>query len=256
MTTKSYAKVNIFLKITGTRGEYHTILSRFVKVDDLYDNITFKKKSLKDNQFTIDGEFSCKTNKNSIYKAYRALLKKSKKVESFFKEYKVVVDKNIPEFAGLGGGSSNAASFLELTNRVLDLNLSLKTLADIGSLVGSDVPFFIYNYQSANVSGVGEVVEPFYEEPIRFEIFTPQIKCDTAKVYKRFNKLYLDRVDQSHTKELLNMDSKEIVKNFNADELNDLLAPSITLYSELQEYNRDGWFFSGSGSTFFRIIDG
>jgi len=64
------------------------------------------------------------------------------------------VDKRIAEGAGLGGGSSNSASFLLLLNRVCGLNIDLDRLADIGSRVGADVPFFIYGYRVANVKGL------------------------------------------------------------------------------------------------------
>ncbi|MDT8339817.1 MAG: 4-(cytidine 5'-diphospho)-2-C-methyl-D-erythritol kinase, partial [Sulfurimonas sp.] len=70
---KAYAKVNIFLKIIGKRGNYHEIISRFMRVDSLYDELSFAPKQ-KSGEFEIVGEFSCDTKQNTIYKAYRALL--------------------------------------------------------------------------------------------------------------------------------------------------------------------------------------
>jgi len=127
MTKKAYAKVNIFLKIVGTSQNYHKIVSRFMLMKNLYDTISFEKKDKRDDEFILLGDFGCKKEQNTIYKAYMAL--KNEKVETFFKEHKVVVKKNIPEFAGLGGGSSDAAAFLNLTNEVLNLNLSLDNLS-------------------------------------------------------------------------------------------------------------------------------
>ena len=69
---KAYAKVNIFLKITGKRGDYHEILSRFVLVNNLYDTLTFVAK--KSDGFVVEGAFNCETKQNTIYKAYVALL--------------------------------------------------------------------------------------------------------------------------------------------------------------------------------------
>ena len=56
---KAYAKVNIFLKITGTRGSYHEIISRFMVVNSLYDELCFEPKD--EEEFKIIGDFSCKT---------------------------------------------------------------------------------------------------------------------------------------------------------------------------------------------------
>ena len=253
MTTLAFAKVNIFLKITGTRGSYHELSSRFMRVNNLCDKLGFEKKDEK-KEFVIEGKFGCKLEQNSIYKAYKLLLQetRSTKLENFFHSYKVKVEKNIPEFAGLGGGSSDAASFLRLTNRVLNLNLSDDLLAKIGAKIGADVPFFIYNYESANVSGIGEIVKPFDEEPFEIETFTPDIKCDTKEVYQHFRKEYLLGVDKDLADRLSKLKSKDILEHFEPKELNDLFVSALDLYPKLKDYSKEGWFFSGSGSTFFK----
>jgi len=185
---KAHAKVNIFLKITGHKENYHTILSRFVQVKDLYDTITFVPCECK--TFTIEGCDGIALESNTIYKAYKALNDHTGDLDilNFFYEHKVVVTKRIPTQAGLGGGSSDAAAFMRLTKEVCNLMISTKELAKVGSTVGADLPFFIYNYPSANVSGFGEVVEAFEEEPLALELYTPDIGCDTALVYETFKK--------------------------------------------------------------------
>lgn len=142
---KAYAKVNIFLKITGMRGDYHEIVSRFMRVDSLYDELSFVAKQ-EDEGFKIIGEFSCTTEQNTIYKAYLALLKILDKesadlLKNLMSRYGVKVDKRIPAFAGLGGGSSDGATFLKMCNEVLHLGLSQNELAAAGVKVGADVPF-------------------------------------------------------------------------------------------------------------------
>ena len=181
MTKKSYAKVNIFLKIVGLRDNYHLIASRFVRVKNLFDTISFIKKDV--DNFSIEGNFSCILEKNTVYKAYKEL-EKFDEVKEFFKKNIVKIDKNIPEFAGLGGGSSNCATFLNMVNQACNLNLSKEELAKIGSNIGADVPFFVYEFDSANVSGIGEIVEEFNEESLNIEVITPKIPCDTTKIYK------------------------------------------------------------------------
>jgi len=249
MRKKSFAKVNIFLKIVGTRDNFHLLASRFVKVKSLYDTIFFEKKSLPSDEFVLEGKFGCETKKNTIYKIYKEL-EKFQEVKKFFKTYKVVVEKNIPEFAGLGGGSSNCATFLNLCDEVCSLNLPIEEKIKIGKSVGSDVAFFIYEYDSANVFGVGEIVEEFKEEVPDIKTFTPPIECSTPAVYKEFRENFLN-FDKELADKLLKLNSKEILKNYKKEELNDLFLPALKLYPKLKDYIKENYFFSGSGSTLF-----
>lgn len=257
---KSYAKVNITLKITKKRGNYHEIFSRFVKVPSLFDEISFvpKLESSKfsfENHFGIIGNFDCDVKDNTIYKAYKAILEytNSKKLEDFFTKHSVKVEKSIPAFAGLGGGSSNAATFLKMCNRELKLNLTLDELAKIGASVGADVAFFVYDYNSANVRGIGEIVEEFREESLDFDIYTPDVKISTPKVYQEFRKNFYKELKKEEEVELSTMDSVDMLKLYTRESANDLYAPAIALYRELKQYEKDGYFFSGSGSSYFKI---
>jgi len=252
------AKVNIFLKITGLKEHengqmYHTLLSRFMRVDDLYDTIAFVPGEFE--HFTIEGCDGVERTSNTIYKAFVAL---NNHIENplllhFFHHHKVVVTKRIPSQAGLGGGSSDAAAFMRLCNEVCNLKIPLDTLAKLGSTIGADLPFFIYNYPSANVSGFGEIVEPFEEETLPLELFTPDIGCDTAVVYKTFKTHLLNNItpcsftgwERYKSQELLDLIGDPVM-------LNDLYAAARIAYPELEEVAPDGWFFSGSGSTFFK----
>jgi len=250
---KAYAKVNIFLKITGTRGNYHEIISRFVLVKSLYDELCFEVKS--SDEFKIIGDFSCTTEQNTIYKAYKALLNytKSASLENLMKKYAIKVSKNIPAFAGLGGGSSDAATYLKMCNDSLDLGLSLNELAKLGLEVGADVPFFIYGYKSANVSGIGEIVQEFEEESLAYEVFTPKVEISTPQVYKSYRENFFNPISDLVVNELKQKRSIEILQTMDADEANDLFKPAFLEYSELKKHYKHGYFFSGSGSSFFKI---
>ncbi len=253
MKITAHAKVNIFLKITGHKNGYHTLLSRFMRVESLYDTITLVPKHC--DSFTIEGCDGVPTASNTIYKAYKVLLEYtgSKILETFFKSHKVTVEKRIPSQAGLGGGSSDAAAFMRLVNEVCGLKLSVEALAELGSRIGADLPFFIHNYPSANVSGFGEIVEPFDETPLHMELYTPDIGCDTAVVYKTFKEHFLNDItpcsfmgwEKYKSSELLELIGDPVM-------LNDLYAAALVAYPELESVAPDGWFFSGSGSTFFR----
>lgn len=247
------AKVNIFLKITGKRDDYHTILSRFMRIDDLYDTLSFVPKE--NDSFEIHGEFSCTLEQNTIYKAYRALLETtaSEALERLMKSHAVKVEKKIPAFAGLGGGSSDAATYLKMCNEVLHLGLTTAELARIGAKVGADVPFFVYGYASANVSGIGEIVEPFNEEPLPLQIVTPDVEISTPAVYKTFRESFYKELSEEEAKTLEKMPSYEVLETYGVNTANDLFEPAIALYPQLKQYFKHGWFFSGSGSSFFSL---
>lgn len=250
---KAYAKVNIFLKITGKRGVYHEIVSRFMKVEDLYDELSFTPKEFE--YFEIVGNFSCETRQNTIYKAYEALLEytKSESLKNLMIKYAVNVKKNIPAFAGLGGGSSDAATYLKMCNSALHLGLSLNELASIGIKVGADVPFFIYGYDSANVSGIGEIVEEFEEPLLNFDVYTPNIEISTPKVYISYRDNFYDPINDDEVRELKSLTSLEILNKFTPQEANDLFLPALKEYKQLKKQHKSGYYFSGSGSSFFKV---
>lgn len=250
---KAYAKVNIFLKITGMRQQYHEIISRFMKIDSLYDELSFIPKE--SSKFEINGNFTCKIQDNTIYKAYIVLKKatNSDALTRLLATHAVHVKKNIPTFAGLGGGSSNAATFLRMCNEVLRLGLSKKELANLGLQVGADVPFFIYDYNSANVSGIGERVQKFDEETLPLTIITPDIKISTQKVYEQYRKKFYNPVDKLFVKKLLDMKSIDILNELDINTANDLFKPAVSLYPNLEKWYKHKYFFSGSGSSFFYL---
>ena len=254
MKRKAFAKVNIFLKITGTRENYHTLASRFVRVDRLHDTLEFIPN--KSDGFLVEGDFDCTIEQNTIYKAYKALLEQtqSKELEEFFHTNGVGVEKKIPAYAGLGGGSSDAATFLKMCNEALELGLDSKELVKIGMQVGADVPFFLYDYKSANVRGVGEIVEEFKEESMQIETYTPKIEISTPAVYKEYRKSFFAPISKEEEQNWLKMPSLEVFQTNNPKTANDLFAPALKLYPQLAKHAKDGWFFSGSGSSFFRLV--
>lgn len=249
---KSYAKVNIFLKIAGKRDGYHELVSRFVRVKDLYDTVTFEPNN-ETNEFNLMGDFGCQTEQNTIYKAFLALRNNCPKIDAYFRVYSIKVEKNIPECAGLGGGSSNAAAFLILANNVFDLNYSKDRLARIGLKVGADVPFFIYEYDSANVTGIGEKVVEFDEKEVEIETFTPNVKCNTGQIFTTFRDKFYKEISDEEAQRLLSKNSIDILSELDISEANDLYQSALENSIELKEYAKPDWFFSGSGSSFFRL---
>ncbi|MDR2639566.1 MAG: 4-(cytidine 5'-diphospho)-2-C-methyl-D-erythritol kinase [Helicobacteraceae bacterium] len=258
MPSKIYdapAKLNIFLKLTGRRDDgYHLIASRFVRYGALSDKLWFER-ALADG-FDVTGDFNCPLENNTIYRAYTILsrLHPSKALFAFAGAHKVVVYKSVPSGAGLGGASSDSATFLMMINEEADLKLSSEELSIVGAQVGADVPFFLSGYESANVSGAGEKIAPFDEPLPRFEVKTPPILCETTRVYQTFRRHFSDRMQSAAeaADRLLKANAKDILREYDPEELNDLLEPALKCYPELREYKEEGWFLSGSGGSFFR----
>jgi len=244
MKIKAHAKVNIFLKIVGHDGYYHLIKSRFMKVKNLYDEIEIVEAE----KFNITGDINCVLRDNTVFRAYVELTKQYPHTKPWFIGKEIRIHKNIPEMAGLGGGSSDAAAFLKLVNEKGNFNLSTKELVKIGNKIGSDVAFFIYGYDSANVYGRGDIVEKYDEELLDIEVYTPPVECSTPDVYKVYKERFFNPKDTDFDKK----NSLHLLKTYSPAELNDLFQPALVICPELYRYTDRG-FFTGSGSSFFNI---
>lgn len=248
---KSFAKINIFLKIVGTRANYHELISRFILVDEIYDEIWFEKSE----KFKLVCD-SVDIKDNIVLKAKKALEDAGFKneLDEFFSSHKIVLKKNIPMGAGLGGGSSNAAAFLNLANSELNLKISKERLYKIAESIGADVAFFVSGFKSANVSGIGEIVKEFDDEIPKIKIFTPDVFCSTPEVYKEFRRNFMDKIDTNLANKMQHIKSSELLATYKNDVLNDLYAPCFKIYNDMKEYK--DMFLSGSGSTVFKVING
>lgn len=258
LSFKSPAKLNIFLKIVGKRDNYHLINSRFVRYEELFDELIFEKKEKQKNGFELSGNFNCEMENNTIFKAYKFLYEytKNKTIDDFFNDYSLHVKKNIPFGAGLGGGSSNAATFLLALNEILNLRLKKEELYKIGERIGADVNFFLSGYKIANVSGVGEKVHEFEEDETKFELNLINIHADTAKVYKTFREHFFNEIDTKLSFDFMKMCTCKILSNYDAYAINDLLKPLLICYPDIKNFMNEDEFLSGSGSTFFRVKNG
>ena len=145
----SPAKLNLFLHIVGRRDNgYHELQSIFQLID-LYDWISFE--AIEEDQIQIEGLAEVKLEQNLIYRAAQYLRPHAKTPCGL----KISVEKNIPMGAGLGGGSSNAATTLIVLNQLWQCGLNDEQLAAYGVQLGADVPIFIFG-QNAWAEGVGE----------------------------------------------------------------------------------------------------
>ena len=176
---KSPAKINLYLNIISKLDNgYHEIESAF-QIIDLCDVIRFFPNS---NGICLNSNEDIKLEENIIFKAAHSLNLFTNQNNSI----QIELDKKIPLGAGLGGGSSNAASTLIALNKIWDLNLKKSELLKLGKKLGSDVPFFI-NGKNAYVGGIGEKIEEKESIDEKVILIYPKIHCSSAYMYKKFD---------------------------------------------------------------------
>ena len=247
----SNCKINLGLNVLNKRDDqFHNLESIFVEVK-LSDTLHFKKSN---NFFlTSNNQYLNKSKDNTIIQAYKALYKLSNNLQP----YTITLEKNIPIGAGLGGGSSNAATTLKALNHLWDLNLSNNELMNISASIGSDVPFFISGYNQY-IEGKGDILTPLVNLKLsKYYIFMvyPNININTQWAYKslkkgletpkRHNK-FLDSNYQVNW-QLLKNDFENVVFSTypEVSEIKEKLISRKVLYAGL----------SGSGSTVYGIFD-
>ena len=145
----SPAKLNLFLHITGRRDNGYHELQTIFQLIDLYDWMEFTPTA--QNEIQIEGLASVDLEQNLIYKATQALQPFAQTATGL----KINIEKNIPIGAGLGGGSSNAATTLIVVNQLWQCGLNLEQLAHLGLKLGADVPIFVHG-RNAWAEGIGE----------------------------------------------------------------------------------------------------
>jgi 4-diphosphocytidyl-2-C-methyl-D-erythritol kinase len=240
----------------------HELYSLMVPVD-LRDRITlgFETKGI---------EIACthadvpEDNSNLVWKAIEIFSARyrEKKGDLPFNGVQVVLEKNIPVGAGLGGGSSNAAAILTALNRHLDHVFSVPQLMDMGLCLGADVPFFIHG-GPAYASGVGEVLTPCRDLPHMYALICcPGVFSSTAQVFENFdNGLTLP------PNYIMNTGSNVLPQGQKPEDWeglhNDLEGPASRLYpvigntkQEMAVLLEQAVFMSGSGSSLFALFSG
>ena len=176
------AKVNLTLKVLGKREDgFHALESLMVPLD-LADTLTFERAD--DYILVCDAPGVPVDESNLVTKAVRIFQQRTGERCA----WKVTLVKKVPHGAGLGGGSSDAATALLALNELEHANLSNEALAEMSAVIGSDIPFFIYQ-QACLIEGRGEVVTPV-EMPelkgVEILLLKPSFGVDTPDAYKRW----------------------------------------------------------------------
>jgi 4-diphosphocytidyl-2-C-methyl-D-erythritol kinase len=177
------AKINLSLKILGPRSDGFHEIETLIAPISLYDELQIERRTSKQGiEFRCNDPSVPQGDDNLAVRAARAFFKKMKIKSGVLIELK----KKIPHGAGLGGGSSDAASTLMALNELFEAKLTREALAKMAEDIGSDVPFFIF--QSAAIcQGRGELVSPVkLRKPLFILLLKPQFGVPTAWAYRRW----------------------------------------------------------------------
>lgn len=259
-TVKSFAKINVGLRILKKRPDgYHDLETIFYPIK-LHDEISIKiEPSLSGSNsvvMTSNKSFIPLTKDNLCYKA----------IEGFFKAFRIKdcykinlhIKKFIPVGGGLGGGSSDAASLIKFFIKYLDIDIesNKKSILDLALSIGSDVPFFLMQ-KPCYAEGRGEIMEILRDFHIDFDILivNPNLHVSTKCAFEKLN-------INGKVKEPVLKDKKIFDLNDRESFINDFEEIIFKKYSELKNIKQEliemGAVFvsmSGSGATMYALFD-
>ena len=254
---KSPCKINLFLDIKSKREDgYHLIESLFHTID-LFDIIKIEESK----EFKISTSGKYKLNDNEEDNIVAKIFYHFKNQMELKKNYKINIEKNIPTGAGLGGGSSNAATMINFFLKELNIKPD-NELIESFSKFGADIPFFIKGGLSW-VSGIGEKIYSFnFTLPYKIILIYPNINVSTKLAYSKFTENDFNKSDIFYIKNLLEKNGKINFNDlyshtYNIFEKNVFnIEPKIKEYKEKAENEiKRKICMSGSGSSLFALYN-
>lgn len=171
------AKLNLFLHVVGRRPDgYHLLQSAF-RLIDLADTLSFHVRP--DGVLRRTNAVEGVPEQDDLVIRAAAMLQRETACNL---GADIKLDKRIPMGAGLGGGSSDAATTLIALNRLWQTGLDRPTLASLGLRLGADVPFFVFG-RDAFVQGIGEDLQPLPLEPAWYVLLSPGVGIPTREIF-------------------------------------------------------------------------
>jgi 4-diphosphocytidyl-2-C-methyl-D-erythritol kinase len=252
---KAPAKINFFLEIKNKRADEYHNLESIMQTVSLYDELSFELvKNTVSLECSDKSISACET--NIVYKAAMAV----KKHYNADKGVKIYLKKEIPIGAGLGGGSSDAASTLEALVKLWNIKTTKDELEQIALKLGTDVPFFLTG-GTALCEGTGEIVTPLKSiGKLNIVLVNPGFGVPTADVYKKI-KFPLTNQAEIHTiKNLICNNSFNKKESFKScfNRLEEFVFPNYPEILEIKRILNELYctsLMSGSGATVFSILD-
>jgi 4-diphosphocytidyl-2-C-methyl-D-erythritol kinase len=171
------AKINLFLHVLGRRTDGHHDLQSVLCLIDLADWIDIERRD--DGQLRRSGDVVGAPDDDLALRAARLLQQHT----GTRLGADIAITKRIPAGAGLGGGSSDAATTLIALNRLWDTGLDREQLAELGLALGADVPFFVHG-TNAFAEGRGERLSPVPLAPAHYSVIWPQVHVSTKEIFE------------------------------------------------------------------------
>jgi 4-diphosphocytidyl-2-C-methyl-D-erythritol kinase len=268
LTLNSYAKVNLYLSVRNKRPDnFHSIETLFERIS-LCDRIVLQARADKRIVFCCNDPALPAGSENLAVKAALLL----SKAYGLHTGVTIKLLKRIPVGAGMGGGSSNAATVLLGLNKLWGLRLSRPKLVSLAAQIGSDVPFFVYNCRFARATGKGDCIKPLLvprSHVLWHVIAVPNIYVSTPLIYKHWDKLSASKnFDTSRlTRQVSNVKlislalRRKDLSGVGHGLFNSLEAVTMDLYPQvgavkhaLSSIGVKTILMSGSGSSFFGIV--
>ncbi|MDA9429232.1 4-diphosphocytidyl-2-C-methyl-D-erythritol kinase [Enterococcus mundtii 1A] len=250
---KAPAKINLGLDVLYKRPDGYHELEMVMSSVDLADHLFFEELSEDRIIVETNKAFLPVDQRNNVYQA-ALLLKKKYQIK---KGVKIVVKKNIPVAAGLGGGSTDCAAALRGINRLWELGCSLEELAEIGLEVGTDVPYCVYG-QTAYVGGKGEIVQLLPAMPSCWIILVkPKMSVSTRTVFREIDTQKIQHQDITGLTDALRQQDYQKMLTKMGNSLEDVTGKRHPVIYQIKErmikYGADAALMSGSGPTVFAL---
>lgn len=248
------AKINVFLEVLGKRPDGYHELETVMLRTDFCDRLTFDLLPDDRIEFTCTDESLPTDEKNLVVRAARLLMSDF----GVGQGCRIHLEKSIPHGAGLGGGSSDAATTIMGLNRLWNLGLTTQEMSNIGAKLGSDIPFFFWG-PAALCQGRGEIVTLLsLTGSFNFVLFCPTVHCSTAEVFKRVCRESGPKDVASVLAALASGDSRQLAQGlFNRlQEATESFKPELRQIPEWIQQVRPavlGTLMTGSGSAYFGL---
>jgi len=238
----SPAKVNLGLWVFGKREDgYHEILTLFHAID-LCDEVFIGEGA-----FRVETSTGIPMEENFVYKALVEYQRRTGREIN----YRIHINKRIPEGSGLGGGSSNVATLLKEINRLEGDLLPEEELLEIAGLVSSDAPFFVKGGTQLG-TGRGNVLKKLEDLRLDITLVVPQVKASTPEVYSRLREEHFTSMNPEEAVAIVEEGKYELLEN-KLGELACEIYPEIGEVVRFIEHLGFKALVSGSGSAVFYI---
>lgn len=251
LSLKAPAKINWFLNVLRRREDGYHDIETLMQCIELYDFIHLSNSK----KIEIESDLNIPIEDNLVFKAASFL----KRYASYQKGVRIVLQKNIPVSAGLGGGSSDAAYTLLGLNKLWGLGLTIKDLIKLGLEIGSDVPFFLNN-TSAFIEGRGEKITPVrIDSNIVFLVVKPPVSVSSGWAYQNIVMLTNRTIDIKLFCQALNNKDFASLREMLINDLERVVVKRYPVVREIKKRLLEKGALisamSGSGPTVFGVFE-